>query len=843
MIENMQNSMIAAMGRSSALLADKSLELTSVMPKICAELHQLTWSPIVVRTLFRCAVLEGSAHRARFVSMLLQAENQPETARFLADHAVSAGAKPWQKKRLTQLIDAPLATDFATSARRRFSLAIADDGRVHLAGDSKPGPGWLASLTAKLDQEPLGIHHDVLMINAAEGKLALETLSSLLASIQLLPVIPVLLADSPASVPGIIGILSSTRSGCLSPVIAARNGSGAYGLITAGGGELLDAGPTQDLVMATVDELAALASALGLVELYESPALRKNRAAIVEAFRNESSRLLPLSRSTRAFSRVLKFRGTRRATSPLRTAITGHLFASGYLHETRTLLEEVPHAERDRVFNARKLRAEFGTGLFHEAAANATGQQSSTADKALIKESAAAITLLNELDVEEQSQQEGFEPTPGKVLTILHASLPDQSGGYAVRAHSVLRTIRDSGFDVVAVTRPGFPEASNNQAAGAWESSEHDGIRYLRLGTRLTRGAGEYAYMRESVDHYCEMIWQELPAIIHLRSTYVSALPGLISARRFGLPVLYEVSGMWELVYEASNTARMESRRARTIRLEDAVLSHADGIVTLTEAMRDIIESRVSTRRPVKIVPNAVDAEAFSHREKDTSVLSKFGWDPGILTIGYIGTFVHYEGIDLLIRALARLQDRGVRFQALLVGDGAEAPRLRALAAELGLKETQLRFTGRVPHSEVADLYSVIDVCAYPRRLTPATRAVSPLKPFEAMASNKAVIVSDVPALAEIAAHGQRGIIVPNGDIDALAEAIDSVIREPLRTEKMVSTAATWTRNERNWDTVGRVMTEMLNSISEETCANPPDRKMPDSRVTASDSAMETSTI
>src|SRR5699024_8306921 len=110
------------------------------------------------------------------------------------------------------------------------------------------------------------------------------------------------------------------------------------------------------------------------------------------------------------------------------------------------------------------------------------------------------------------------------------------------------------------------------------------------------------------------------------------------------------------------------------------------------------------------------------------------------------------------------------------------------------------------PHEEVADLYSVIDVCAYPRLLTPATRAVSPLKPFEAMAAKKSVIVSDVPALAEIAGYGERGLVVPSGDVEALAEALSAVIEHPTATQSRVEAAAAWTESERSWSAVGAVM-------------------------------------
>ncbi|MFE1083462.1 glycosyltransferase [Brevibacterium sediminis] len=421
--------------------------------------------------------------------------------------------------------------------------------------------------------------------------------------------------------------------------------------------------------------------------------------------------------------------------------------------------------------------------------------------------------MLDELAEVAENTEIPFTPIAGKVLTILHASAPDQSGGYAVRAHSVLKTIVAKDFEVTALTRPGFPEAANSLEPGATAEEVHDGIRYLRLGSDSARANGEFTYMREAIDHFAEVIRRERPSAVHLRSTYVSALPGLIAAKRFGLPVVYEVSGMWELVYEAANTARMEGRRARTVVLENAVLEHCDEVVTITEAMREIISGRVRTRRPIGIMPNAVDTTGFTSAEKNPQVLSRFGWSAHDPVIGYIGTFVGYEGLDILVRAIAIVRSRGLRVRALLVGDGAESARIRSLAADLSLDESTIVFTGRVPHEEVSDLYSVIDVCAYPRLLTPATRAVSPLKPFEAMAAKKSVIVSDVPALAEIAGHGERGLVVPSGDVDALAEAISTFIKDPTSTRTRVEAAAAWTESERSWSAVGAVMGSVLDRL------------------------------
>ena len=124
--------------------------------------------------------------------------------------------------------------------------------------------------------------------------------------------------------------------------------------------------------------------------------------------------------------------------------------------------------------------------------------------------------------------------------------------------------------------------------------------------------------------------------------------------------------------------------------------------------------------------------------------------------IGYIGSLVSYEGLDLLISSLPWFNKARIKFKLLIVGDGAYMEKLQDLTNNLGLTDLVL-FTGRVPHEEVERYYSIVDIAPFPR-LPPVTEMVSPLKLFEAMAMEKAVIASDVHALTEIVQMKNRSL-------------------------------------------------------------------------------------
>src|SRR5699024_11408293 len=73
------------------------------------------------------------------------------------------------------------------------------------------------------------------------------------------------------------------------------------------------------------------------------------------------------------------------------------------------------------------------------------------------------------------------------MLCVAHASLPEQTGGYAIRAHGVLTALRDHGINITAVTRPGFPDGSLTESRTVMVEN----VPYSRLpATDLTRQHG-----------------------------------------------------------------------------------------------------------------------------------------------------------------------------------------------------------------------------------------------------------------------------------------------------------------------------------------------------------------
>jgi len=146
------------------------------------------------------------------------------------------------------------------------------------------------------------------------------------------------------------------------------------------------------------------------------------------------------------------------------------------------------------------------------------------------------------------------------------------------------------------------------------------------------------------------------------------------------------------------------------------------------------------------------------------------------LAIGVVSRLVPHKGIDNLLQALATL--RGAKWRLTIVGDGPERERLEALASELRLA-ARVRWTGGLPAEQVANLWPDLDVLVQPSVAAPDWREANGQVLMEAMANEVAVLGTDSGVIPELI--GDAGMVVPAGDTQALAAALEQLSNHAAR--------------------------------------------------------------
>lgn len=386
-----------------------------------------------------------------------------------------------------------------------------------------------------------------------------------------------------------------------------------------------------------------------------------------------------------------------------------------------------------------------------------------------------------------------------RILHVLDHSVPLHSG-YTFRTLAILREQRKIGWETVHLTSP-------KQGASPSDPEQVDDLLIHRTRPRPT-GPFDLPVVRElvqmrDVERRLETLARETrPDILHAHSPVLNALPALNVGRRLGIPVVYEVRAFWEdAAVDHGTTSAWGPRYRLTRSLETHALRRAAAVTTICEGLRGDILARGIPAERVTVIPNAVDVERFAgSHEADPALAKSLGLD-GKPVIGFIGSFYHYEGLEVLIRAIPAIVDGSPGVRVLLAGGGPEDARLRAQAAATPHGD-RIRFVGRVPHQEIDRYYDLIDVFVYPRLHTRLTDLVTPLKPLEAMAQGRLVVASDVGGHRELLRDGSTGTLFRAGDPAALAAAVLRLLGSPERFPSLRSEARAFVERERSWPTV-----------------------------------------
>ncbi|WP_332671484.1 TIGR04063 family PEP-CTERM/XrtA system glycosyltransferase [Aromatoleum sp.] len=382
-----------------------------------------------------------------------------------------------------------------------------------------------------------------------------------------------------------------------------------------------------------------------------------------------------------------------------------------------------------------------------------------------------------------------------RILHVLDHSLPLHSG-YTFRTAAILREQRALGWETFHLTTP-------KQGSSPGRVEEAGGLQFHR--TPAGDGVGLLGQMRLTAARIDQLVAALQPNVIHAHSPVLNALPSLWVGRRRKLPVVYEMRASWEDAAVDHGTTTEGSVRYRMSRaLESFALHRADEVTTICEGLRGDILMRGVRPDKVTVIPNAVDAGAFSFGgEPDAALRARLGLD-GKTVIGFAGSFYGYEGLHLLVSALARLVGRFPDLRLLLVGGGMQEDALRRQAEAEGVAG-RVVFAGRVPHEEVQKYYDLIDVLAYPRLPIRLTEIVTPLKPLEAMAQGRMFVASDVGGHRELVRHGETGFLFKAGSIDALVSAIAAVLDARDAWPAVRAQARAFVERERTWaNSVGR---------------------------------------
>jgi glycosyltransferase involved in cell wall biosynthesis len=189
------------------------------------------------------------------------------------------------------------------------------------------------------------------------------------------------------------------------------------------------------------------------------------------------------------------------------------------------------------------------------------------------------------------------------------------------------------------------------------------------------------------------------------------ALPGVWSAWRLGVPMVFEVRDLWPDVPIAIGALRNPVTAAAARWLQHFAYRNSSRIVALAPGMKRAIVESGYPEQKVIVIPNGSDLDTFDPSgDAGERIRDGYEWLGQRRMVLFFGTLGLVNGVDYLIRLAAEVRrlDPDVRF--VVLGDGRMEPELRELARDLGVLDENLFILGKVSKARVAEWLAASDM-------------------------------------------------------------------------------------------------------------------------------------
>ena len=274
----------------------------------------------------------------------------------------------------------------------------------------------------------------------------------------------------------------------------------------------------------------------------------------------------------------------------------------------------------------------------------------------------------------------------------------------------------------------------------------------------LARSLHGFFMFLSLLNHHRRLIARRRPDVIFGVWAYPDGLANLLTGKLFSIPVVIACRGS-----DINYLTQHRLHRA----LIRWTLNRADRVLSVSQALKREIVALGVPEEKVVVIPNGIEPEKFRMIPK-AAAQRALKLPPGPRYLVSVSRLSHEKGLDILIRALARLRNRNAHL--LLVGEGRERENLETLRQQLGV-EDRVSLVGDQPNEAIPLWVNAADLFVLPSRTEGWPNVL-----MEAMACGKPVVGARVGGIPEIISNPRLGIVAPPNDPQALAEAIDEAL-------------------------------------------------------------------
>lgn len=362
--------------------------------------------------------------------------------------------------------------------------------------------------------------------------------------------------------------------------------------------------------------------------------------------------------------------------------------------------------------------------------------------------------------------------------------LPSRAGGSVVYSTNLALQLQSRGHDVEF-----FAARTSAEDGGSLKE------RHVAVHTRPTFGI---AFGVNPMAYLLSDLLRSDAEIIHAHSyIYATSNQAAIAARVRSRPFVLHMHGA---TYQGQGIA--DRRISGALFLKEKVydktlgrwtIGSADAIAAVSAFdMQQCRETFDVSPDRLHLIPNAVDVEKFHPPAED-------GERPP--TVTFVGRLEQWKGANSFVQIARKVLQEVPEAIFQMVGDGPLRSKLIADSRDL---DGSIRFLGEVSHDRIPDLLRRSSVL-----LLPSFIEGLPTSCLEALAAGTAVVASDTGGTSEIIHDGLTGFLCPRGDLDAFADRVVRLLRDPVLRSRFGQNGRALVEHQYSWTRVAE-MTERL---------------------------------
>lgn len=348
-------------------------------------------------------------------------------------------------------------------------------------------------------------------------------------------------------------------------------------------------------------------------------------------------------------------------------------------------------------------------------------------------------------------------------------------------------------------------------------AKETAAFRLLRLGP----GAARRRMMRTADQrymHYSEQYAKQLARnlrrhaldadVVNAHDAMAAdAVLELLGERR--VPLVLTMHGYYSREAASDGEIRTGSPEFMRIQeIEREAYRSAWRIVCVDSRIKDYVASEFDIDPSiVSVLPNAIDTERFAEAKpaQKKAARTKLRLPQELKIVLCSRRMVPKNGVPVAVEAMRFVRELQPKAILVIAGDGPERGSVELIIQNDKL-ENEVRLMGSVPHSEIGHYYAACDIVLVPSIRSEGVEEATSLSMLEGMSCAKPVIVTNVGGLKETVRDGETGLVVEQGSPEAIAHAIDRLLKDPALASRLGKAAREYVKDNHSYTNHARRM-------------------------------------